>query len=89
VRIREVIRRGVEEMYKLMVSHDAGCSYNNYGESEKAEDFKVQCEKYDEEGLRWVIEDEAGNIVEASLIHKQIISFMQSVRQKEKEQRSP
>jgi len=65
--------------YRLMVSHDAGCNYSNYGESDDLEKLKAEGKKYDEQGLRWVIEDESGAIIEASLIHKQIISFMRSL----------
>lgn len=68
-------------MYTLKVSHDAGYTYRDYGQSGNLEELEAQGKKYDDEGLRWVIEDGVGDIVAASLIHKQIIDFMQKVNQ--------
>ena len=70
-------------MYKLMVSYDTGYCYNQHMESEDLEALKVEGAKFDEEGLRWVIienKQDDNDIVEASLIHKQIITFMDRIR---------
>ena len=68
-------------MYKLMVSHDCGCRYSCEAEREKLDDLiqEAQNRKLDEKWLRWVIEDEQGTILDASLIHKKIIAFMDKV----------
>lgn len=68
-------------MYKLMVSHDCGHRYACEAELEKLDDLiqEAQNRKLDEQWLRWAIEDEQGNVVEASLIHKKIIAFMDKI----------
>ena len=66
-------------MYSLKVSFDAGCSYQEGGQSEVLGELLEIGKRHDEKMLRWVIEDESGNIVEASAIHKEIIGFMSRV----------
>ena len=66
-------------MYHLKVSYDAGGSYGPEGQSENLNELVERGKGLDAQMLRWVIEDDSGEIVEASAIHKQIISFMQKV----------
>ena len=66
-------------MYILKVSSDAGCSYQEGGQSEVLGELLEIGKRHDEQMLRWVIEDESGNIVEASAIHKNILGFMRKV----------
>ena len=66
-------------MYSLKVSFDAGCSYQEGGQSDVLGELLEIGKRHDEQMLRWVIEDESGNIVEASVIHKEIIGFMSRV----------
>lgn len=64
---------------KLMVSYDAGLSYEHDMEMKSEEDAKLMAKRtvqLDEEGLRWVIENEEGDIIEASKIHRTIISMI-------------
>lgn len=67
--------------YKLMVSYDAGGSYSFKETSNDIEKLKKMGEELDKEWLRWVIEDEQGEIMEFSLIHKQIVDTMEKINQ--------
>ena len=67
-----------------MVSYDAGLSYQCEAESD---DIGCLLDKADDMGLddrmlRWVIEDDRGDIKEASLMHKRIIGFMKKANKK-------
>ncbi len=67
-------------MFRLLVSHDAGISYGLYSENESITPLLEQGKKFDNEMLRWTIEDDKGKIVEVSKIHKEIIGFMRRAR---------
>ena len=69
-------------MFKLKVSYDAGSTYSLHQQSGKLEELQITGKTFDDESLRWVIEDEKGHIVDASLIHKRIINFMDKMNQK-------
>ena len=60
-------------MYRLMVSRDAGCHYHLHDQDESLEELEKRATKYDEQGLRWTIDDENGKPVEFSQIHEKII----------------
>ena len=69
--------------YKLQVSRDAGISYYTVSESDDYMDFAEQCRRFDEDGLRWLIEDDEGNLLSDEKflchVHKAIfgdIAFM-------------
>lgn len=69
--------------YKLNVSHDCGCSYRVEKESDNLEELKKEGQKLDEQMLRWDIEDETGEQIECSAVHKGIVRFMRAVRKQE------
>ena len=66
-------------IYKLRVSRDCGCTYFTEDSGQDLGWLVEQGKGFDGEGLRWVVEDEAENIIEVSAIHKSIITFMESV----------
>ena len=68
-------------MYVLMVSHDCGMNYRPEMKSEKIEDFEQKCKELNENWLRWVIEDEKGNMDmnHTCSIHNDILDTIQSV----------
>jgi len=69
--------------YKLNVSYDAGTSYRIEQESDNLEELKKVGKKFDEQKLRWDIEDEKGKQLECCAIHKAIISFLGTANEKE------
>ncbi len=66
-------------MYKLMVSHNCGISYECHGEAEILEELHPKAEKFDEQGLRWVIEDENGRFEGVSSIHRNIVAHVAAI----------
>jgi len=62
----------------LMVSYDCGMSYHEEIRSDDINDFKEKIKMCNENMLRWVIEDENGNLnlEEIPSIHKNIINFL-------------
>jgi hypothetical protein len=66
--------------YKLQVSYNCGSSYGVAKESDDLEELEKEGRKFDEQKLRWAIEDENGEQVECCAIHKGIIDFMEKVR---------
>lgn len=59
-------------MYHLEVSYNAGLSYSKVDEAETVEELLPQAKEFDDQGLRWTIEDEDDEIVEISSIQKEI-----------------
>jgi len=49
-------------VYHLKVSYNAGWSYSEKSRAEGVKEFEEETAKLDKKGLRWVIEDDAGNI---------------------------
>jgi len=64
---------------KLMVSYNCGIGYGEEMRAETLEPLLARAKemRLDEEKLRWTIEDDAGEILEASAIHKSILSLLQ------------
>jgi hypothetical protein len=71
--------------YKLNVSHNCGCSYGVEKESNNLEELKKEGQKLDEQMLRWDIEDESGEQIECSAVHKGIVRFMEVMSKREAE----
>jgi len=69
--------------YTLFVSYNCGVNYHAEAESDNPEELIQQTQKLDEDMLRWSIEDEEGNFVDISKIHKNIICSMEKIRQTE------
>jgi len=63
-------------MFKLFVSYDCGINYDLVQESEKIEDFDSKIKEFDENWLRWYIEDEKSELKNVSKIHKEIITSL-------------
>ncbi|MFA5187639.1 MAG: hypothetical protein WC551_14255 [Patescibacteria group bacterium] len=56
-------------MHKMMISEDCGINYYEAARSENPEDFAAKIQECERDMLRWVIEDERGDITHASSIH--------------------
>lgn len=67
-------------MYKLMVSYDCGMHYTCKGKAETPEELHSKTQEFDNQGLRWVIENENGEIEDVSLIHRNIITHIAAIR---------
>ena len=68
---------------KLNVSYDCGVSYQCDMEIDKEEDCGEMAAKaihLDGEGLRWIIEDDKGEIVAVSHIHKKVMAIVKALR---------
>lgn len=61
-----------ETMYHLEVSYNAGESYQKAQEAETVEELLPKAQEFNQQGLRWTIEDEQDEIVEISSIQKEI-----------------
>lgn len=62
--------------YTLHVSYDCGSSYCPEFTSSNLEEVKKEAETYDEQGLRWSIEDQDGNPQSLCTIHAEILATM-------------
>ncbi len=49
-------------MYYLLVSRNCGISYNEEAKGETITEFDAMIMEVNKQGLRWVVEDDAGNI---------------------------
>lgn len=60
-------------MYKLMVSYDCGTQYHLEARADDPATFKDRCEELDAQMLRWVIEDNDGQIEDYCAIHSYLL----------------
>ena len=70
----------IKRTYRLMVSEDCGISYYERASSTNINELLKQGEEFDNQGLRWSIEDKDGNLAQfkgktvGCKIHNDIIS---------------
>jgi len=61
-------------MFILMVSYDAGFSYQKHQQAETVEELDPEMQRLDSQHLRWSLKDDSGNIIEGKVcaIHESI-----------------
>jgi hypothetical protein len=75
-KVRELLRKE-KEMFKLMVSFDAGLSYQQFMESEDSKELEERTKKEDINWTRWYIEQNGKPINEIICpIHKNIFETL-------------
>ena len=70
---------------KLMVSYDAGCSYQQDMETNEEEDYNkmaTRAMQLDKEWLRWVIEDDSGEYIAVSRIHRKLLAMIDALNKR-------
>lgn len=72
------------KMFKLMVSYDCGGSYREERTVDDSALLDKRCEELDERRLRWIVEDEEGNIVRVCQIHARTIAMMEHLNAESK-----
>jgi hypothetical protein len=71
-----------EQVKTLYVSHDCGCTYSKELVSDNTAKIIERAQKCDEQGFRWYIEDENGQMDydHISEIHKGIFALMEKLK---------
>jgi len=66
-------------MIKLLVSYDCGVHYGLDREAEEIKDLQERMIELDNEMLRWVVEDDNGEMLAFCNIHHSIINTMRGL----------
>lgn len=69
-------------MPKLYVSYNCGVTYRDALESDDLAKLEAAGRRYDEQALRWYIEDDNGEMAACSTIHQQTFAFLESLAQR-------
>ena len=65
--------------FLLHVSYNCGINYVIAQEADSIDELYEKAQDFEEQGLRWVIEDEAGKPLVACGIHERILDFMEKI----------
>lgn len=63
-------------MFKLKVSYDCGMTCREEQTVERVDSLDNRCKKLDEQGYRWIVQDEQDRIVRVCKIHTDTLAFM-------------
>jgi hypothetical protein len=62
--------------FKIVLSQNCGASYEFAGAYDNLADLEAVGRRYDEQMLRWFVEDADGKMVDFSAIHRRIVALV-------------